>query len=67
MKSKIGLMAGVFDMFHIGHLNILKKARENCDYLIVCVHSDNYTNEYKKRFPIIFWNFARRGLIRPIW
>ena len=53
MKNKTGLMAGVFDMFHIGHLNILKKAKENCDYLIVYVNSDNYTKEYKKKFPII--------------
>ncbi len=39
-RFKVGYMSGTFDLFHIGHLNLIKNARNNCDYLIVGVHSD---------------------------
>lgn len=54
MKSKIiGYTTGVYDLFHIGHLNILKRARENCDYLIVAVSTDEMVIKYKNKKPII--------------
>jgi glycerol-3-phosphate cytidylyltransferase len=51
--NNVGFTTGVFDLFHIGHLNLLKNAKRNCDQLHVGVSSDELVYHYKGKRPII--------------
>lgn len=61
---KIGYTTGVYDLFHIGHLNLLKRAKENCDYLIVGVTVDELV-EYKHKKAVIPFD-ERKAILEAI-
>lgn len=51
--KRIGYTTGVYDLFHIGHLNIFKRAKMHCDYLIVGVTTDELCKARKNKYPVI--------------
>ncbi|MER6918250.1 adenylyltransferase/cytidyltransferase family protein [Streptomyces spiralis] len=53
MGERLGYAPGVFDLFHVGHLNILRRAREHCDRLIAGVCSDELVVRLKGRPPVV--------------
>lgn len=52
-KYKVGYTAGVFDLFHVGHLNLIERCKAMCDYLIIGVCDDDYVRNIKKKEPVI--------------
>ncbi len=51
--TRIGFAPGVYDLFHVGHLNILREARRHCDRLVAGVTSDELTERLKGRAPVV--------------
>jgi glycerol-3-phosphate cytidylyltransferase len=60
----IGYTSGVFDLFHIGHLNLLKNAKAMCDKLIVGVTTDSLA-QYKDKTPLIPYS-DRAEIVRAV-
>lgn len=53
MPQTVGYAPGVYDLFHVGHLNILRHARSQCDYLVAGVVSDEMAQLAKGRMPVV--------------
>ena len=52
-KKVVGYTTGVYDMFHIGHLNVIRNAKAQCDYLIVGVSTDELVQKEKNKTPVV--------------
>lgn len=61
----IGYTTGVYDLFHIGHLNILRRAKEHCNHLIVGVSTDKLVQFKKNKRPIVPYE-ERAEIVRAI-
>ena len=51
-KYNIGITAGVFDLFHVGHLNLLERCKKQCKHLIVAICDDDYVRNIKQKEPV---------------
>ena len=58
--KKIGYTCGVYDLFHVGHLNLFERCKQKCDYLIVGVCDDEYVRQVKHKEPVINENDRAR-------
>jgi glycerol-3-phosphate cytidylyltransferase len=61
----VGYASGVFDMFHVGHLNVLRRAKLDCDYLIAGVVTDDVVQEVKGKRPVVSL-FERMEIVQSI-
>lgn len=64
-KYKIGYTQGTYDLFHIGHLNLLNNAKAQCEHLIVGINSDKLVKEYKNKDTYINQN-DRAAIVNSI-
>ncbi len=62
---RIGYTQGVFDMFHIGHLNLINRAKAQCEILVVGVNSDQLVERYKDKVPVIK-EYERAEIVRNL-
>ncbi len=50
---RTGITVGVFDLLHVGHLNLLERCKKMCDHLIVAVCQDDYVRQIKHKIPVV--------------
>lgn len=65
MKYKIGFICGFFDLLHDGHIDILRKAKEQCDYLIVAVGTDEFMRKRKHHEAVLTYQ-QRTTIVKAI-
>ena len=61
-RYKVGYLSGVFDLYHVGHLNLIQKAKDRCEYLIIGLLTDELVIRFKKKLPYIPYSERKRIL-----